>query len=200
MRSVKTLPANYQPSKILDLSSTRAAIWLNLAAIPLLFGYSWLFSLIFSSLQSANPFPDGLWSVVTSFSIKDWLFLLLTIIFILSFHEMIHGAFFWIFTRERPKFGLRGGYAYASAPDWYLPINQYLIVGLSPFVVISILGIIFATFLPVSLLPYLLLIVSFNAAGALGDMIVVAWIVMQAKTILVRDQGDKFSTFDRGLD
>jgi hypothetical protein len=200
MRSVKTLPANYQPSKILDLSSTRVAIWLNLAAIPLLFGYSWLFSLIFSSLQSANPFPDGLWSVVTSFSIKDWLFLLLTIIFILSFHEMIHGAFFWIFTRERPKFGLRGGYAYASAPDWYLPINQYLIVGLSPFVVISILGIIFATFLPVSLLPYLLLIVSFNAAGALGDMIVVAWIVMQAKTILVRDQGDKFSTFDRGLD
>jgi hypothetical protein len=200
MRSVKTLPANYQPSKILDLSSTRAAIWLNLAAIPLLFGYSWLFSLIFSSLQSANPFPDGLWSVVTSFSIKDWLFLLLTIIFILSFHEMIHGAFFWIFTSERPKFGLRGGYAYASAPDWYLPINQYLIVGLSPFVVISILGIIFATFLPVSLLPYLLLIVSFNAAGALGDMIVVAWIVMQAKTILVRDQGDKFSTFDRGLD
>jgi hypothetical protein len=200
MRSVKTLPANYQPSKILDLSSTRAAIWLNLAAIPLLFGYSWLFSLIFSSLQSANPFPDGLWSVVTSFSIKDWLFLLLTIIFILSFHEMIHGAFFWIFTRERPKFGLRGGYAYASAPDWYLPINQYLIVGLSPFVVISILGIIFATFLPVSLLPYLLLIISFNAAGALGDMIVVAWIVMQAKTILVRDQGDKFSTFDRGLD
>jgi hypothetical protein len=196
MPAVKNLPNSYKPHKILDLSSTRAAVWLNIAAIPLLFFYSWLFSQIFASLQVNNPFPDGLWSVVTSFSIRDWFFLLLCIVFILSFHEVIHGTFFWVFTHERPNFGLRGGYAYASAPDWYLPKYQYVVVGLAPFAVISLLGIIFATFLAVNLMPYLLVIVCFNAAGALGDMIVVAWILRQANTILVRDQGDKFSTFD----
>jgi hypothetical protein len=195
MPAVKSLPISYQQGKILDLSSTSAAVWLNIAAIPLLFLYSWLFTWIFSILQPVNPFPKGFWSVVTAFSLKDWLFLLLCIIFVLFIHEMVHGMFFWIFTKERPKFGLRGGYAYASAPDWYLPKYQYIVVGLSPFLVISILGMLFATFLATSLLPYLLVIVSFNAAGALGDMIVVAWIMRQEQTILVKDQGDKFLTF-----
>lgn len=196
MPAVKSLPQNYQAEKILDLSSTKAALWLNIAAIPLLFLYSWIFSKIFSSLQPVDPFPNGLWTVITSFSLRDWLLLLLCIIFVLVFHEMIHGIFFWVFTKERPQFGLRGGYAYASAPDWFLPKYQYVVVGLSPFVVISILGIVFATFLRAALMPYLLVIVCFNAAGALGDMIVVAWVLRQANTILVRDQGDKFSTFD----
>lgn len=196
MHAVKLLPANYQPGKMLDFSSGRASLWMNIAAIPLLFIFSWLFGMVFAFLRPVNPFPNGMWSVITSFSVKDWLFLLLGVIFILIFHELIHGIFFWIFTKEQPKFGLRGGYAYASAPDWFLPKYQYASVGLSPFVVISILGIIISSFLPAGFLPYLLVIVSFNAAGALGDMIVVTWILCQARTIFVKDQGDKFSTFD----
>jgi hypothetical protein len=196
MRAVKILPPNYQPGKILDLSSARTSLWMNIGAIPLLFIYVWLFSLIFASLQPVNLFPNGLWSVITLFSIRDWLFLLASVIFILVLHEVVHGICFWIFTKERPKFGLRGGYAFASAPEWYLPKFQYGIVGLAPFFVISILGIILSPFIPAGLLPYLLVIISFNAAGALGDMIVVAWIIRQANTILVRDQGDKFLTFN----
>ncbi len=196
MPAVRSLPDGYQGSEILDLSSTSSSVKLNLAAIPLLFFYTWIFSLIFTALNPSNPFPNGLWSVLTSFSLRDWLLLLLCIVFILVFHELVHGMFFWIFTKVRPHFGLRGGYAYASAPDWYLPKYQYVVVGLSPFVVISLLGIILGSFLSVNLLPYLLVTVSFNAAGALGDMIVVAWILRRPNSILVKDEGDKFLTFD----
>jgi len=34
---------------------------------------------------------------------------------VLLAHELVHGAFFWIFSRSRPVFGLRIGYAYAAA-------------------------------------------------------------------------------------
>jgi hypothetical protein len=108
---------------------------------------------------------------------------------------LIHGIFFWLFTRERPKFALKAGYAFAAAPDWYLPSSQYILVGLSPFVAITILAILFSAFVNSSVVPYLLLIATFNAAGALGDLIVVAWVLRQPRSILVRDQGDKFSSF-----
>lgn len=46
-----------------------------------------------------------------------------------------------------------------------------------------------------SLIIYLLLIAAFNAAGSIGDLIVVAWILRQPMKILVKDEGDIFYTF-----
>ncbi len=68
-------------------------------------------------------------------------------------------------------------------------------VGLSPLIVISVLCIILASIVPPSIVPYPLFVATFNAAGALGDMIVVAWITTQANSVLVKDQGDKFFSF-----
>jgi hypothetical protein len=192
MPATKSLPSIYHHWKTLDLSSARTALGLNLAAIPLLFLFGWLFGRIFIALRSINPFSGGFWGVVNTFSIGNLLALILSVILMLIFHELIHGLFFWLFTHERPKFALRTGYAFAAAPEWYLPKFQYIIVGLSPLIVISIICVLLAAFLPSQDVPYLLLIATFNAAGALGDMIVVTWVY---STILVRDQGDKFSIF-----
>ena len=35
----------------------------------------------------------------------------------------------------------------------------------------------------------------FNAAGSIGDLIVVGWILKQPLNILVKDEGDIFSTY-----
>lgn len=195
MHATKILPSNYHHLKTLDLSKPLTVFWLNLAAVPLLFLFGWLFGRIIILLQSINPFPNGFWGIVTTFSIWKLLALILSIVIMLVFHELIHGLFFWLFTHERPKFALKSGYAFAAAPEWYLPKNQYIIVGLSPFMLISILCIVSAAFMPPLIVPYLLLIATFNAAGALGDMIVVAWVALQSNSILMRDQGDKFSSF-----
>jgi hypothetical protein len=121
--------------------------------------------------------------------------ILALIILMLVVHELIHGMFFWLFTRERPKFALRSGYAFAAAPNWYLPKFQYIIVGISPLIVISLICVVSAIFIPATMVPYALFVATFNAAGALGDMIVVAWILGQSTNILVKDQGDKFFSF-----
>jgi hypothetical protein len=195
MLATKTLPSNFHHQKTLDLSSSRTVLWLNLAAIPLLFLFGWFFSRVIILLRSINPFPKGFWGLLTTFSGWNLIAILLSIIFMLVFHELVHGLFFWIFTHGRPKFALKSGYAFAAAPEWYLPKFQYITVGLAPLVVISILSIVFAIFVPAQIIPYLLFIATFNAAGALGDMIVVAWVIRQSNTILVRDQGDKFSIY-----
>ena len=195
MQATKILPSDYHHLKTLDLSGSRTVIGLNLAAIPLIFLFGWFFGRLIILLRSINPFPNGLLGVITIFSLWELIALLLSIILMLIFHELIHGLFFWLFTHERPRFALKSGYAFAAAPEWYLPKFQYTIVGLSPLVLISIVCLIFATFLPPQIVPYLLLIATFNAAGALGDMIIVVWVSSQSNKILVRDQGDKFSTF-----
>ena len=113
----------------------------------------------------------------------------------LVLHELVHGIFFWLFTHDKPRFALKTGYAFAAAPEWYLARNQYIIVGLSPFMIISITSIILGCFVTAPLIPYILLLVTFNAAGSLGDFIVVGWIISQPYTILVKDEGDIFSTY-----
>lgn len=195
MHAIQILPENYHLKKTLDLSNSRTVFWLNMAAIPLLFIFGWIFIQLINGLRLANPFTNGFWGMVASFSGWGLLAILALIIAMLVLHELVHGMFFWLFTHERPKFALRSGYAFAAAPNWYLPKVQYIIVGLSPLIVISIICIVVASFLPPTLVPYPLFVATFNAAGALGDMIVVAWILKQSNTILVKDQGDKFFSF-----
>lgn len=195
MRATKTLPANYRLLRILDFSSRRTSVWLNLAAVPLLFVYGWLFTKIIYYFRSINTSAAGTWGLFTAFSGYELIVLLLCIAFMLIFHEIIHGAFFWIFSGEKPKFALKTWYAFAAAPDWCFPPFQYAVIGISPFLVISILSIAFASFVHASIVPYLIYIATFNAAGALGDMIVVSWVLRQPASIMVQDQGDKYLTF-----
>jgi hypothetical protein len=200
MRSFKALPSNYSHLKTLDLSKPRHALWLNLAALPLLFIYGWLFGQLISFLRVFNPLQPGIMGFITTFSGWELLAFTLSIILMLVLHELIHGIFFWLFTHERPRFALKSGYAFAAAPEWYLPRSQYLIVGISPFVIISIASILFAWFVASALIPYLLLIATFNAAGSLGDLIVVGWVLKLPKVILVKDEGDIFSSYAPGND
>jgi hypothetical protein len=195
MRATKTLPADYQHQKILDLSSSRVMLWLNIAAIPILFFFGWLFSQLMILINPVNPFPKGIWGIITAFTGLQIIALPISILLMLVFHEMVHGIFFWIFTHERPKFAFKGIYAYAAAPGWFLPRGQYVVVGLSPLIVISLLSIFLSPIVSLNIIPYLFLIAIFNAAGALGDMVVVYWVIRQANKPLIQDQGDKFLAF-----
>jgi len=200
MRATHVLPANYHLLGTLNLSTKRAAVWLNLAAIPLLFLFGWLFRLIITGIHSPNPFPIGVFNFFTVFSGWNLLSLLMAIVIMLVLHELIHGGFFWLFTHARPRFALKSGYAFAAAPEWYLPRWQYVLVGLSPMVLISAASILLTLVVPIIVIPYLLMVASFNAAGSLGDLIIVGWVIKQPGDILVKDEGDIFSTYSPLLD
>ncbi len=77
-----------------------------------------------------------------------------------------------------PLFGLRGLYAFAAAPGWYIPRNPYLWIGLSPLVLISIFGLLLVPLIPQSVLFAWLFGLTYNAAGAAGDLYFVFWLLL----------------------
>mgnify|MGYP003875609415 CR=1 FL=1 len=123
------------------------------------------------------------------------LIVLIFSILMLILHEGIHGLFFWIFTRSKPVFALKSLYAYAAAPEWYLPRNQYLVVSLSPLILISLLCGLLFVFIPQWLFLPVWGVAVFNAAGSVGDLFVAVWLFLQPGTCLANDRGDIFSLY-----
>lgn len=103
--------------------------------------------------------------------------------------------FFWLFTGERPKFGWKWLYAYASAPEWYLRRNQHLFVAAAPLVLITLVGLMLLTFAPEPALPAILFSTVANAAGSIGDLVVLVLLLFQSPQVLVQDKGDAIHVY-----
>lgn len=114
---------------------------------------------------------------------------------VIVLHEIVHGLFFWLFTGSRPVFALKIVYAYAGAPDWYLPCRQYMVVGVAPLVVITALGVLLLAVVPQGWLLPVLLFTALNAGGAVGDLGVAAWLLVQPAACLANDEGDRVTLY-----
>lgn len=195
MQPTRTLPPGYAPYFTLDLSkNVRLTLLLNLVAILLFAVFGWLFLRIAILIMPPEQFSGSM--AITGFTLLGCL---VAYILMLVLHELVHGAFFWLFTRQRPHFGFKGAYAYAAAPDWYLPHRQYMWVGISPLVVLSLFGMLILLILPPgALLPWLVALAG-NAAGAVGDALIVGWLLFQPDTVLVQDHGDAVTAYREEL-
>jgi hypothetical protein len=186
---IKTLPRHYEVHNTINLSKNRwLAIGLNIGSIVFFFIFGWFF------WNLATFFYPNLRDVFAQMMQPDPLTLFLIFAFFLTIqiilHELTHGLFFWLFTKERPRFSLKWlqTYAYATAPEnCYLTRNQYVIALLAPFVLITFLGLILLAVLSQEVLPALLFVVTSNAAGAIGDLFIIGWLLYQPATALVRD-------------
>ena len=189
-RASNVLPDNAKLVYSLDLLKNKRAFWL--LQIPAALGF-FIFGFLFL-LWTTWLRPNLLQTLSAGVEIKllDLLALVISLVVFLVLHELIHGAFFWIYSRSRPKFGLRSGYAFAAAPGWYFPRRQYLMIAFAPFVLLSILGMILLVVVPVGMLPAILFGVVTNAAGAVGDIWIVLKIIRERRNIVIEDLGDGF--------
>lgn len=202
MQATKTLPEDYQAYATIALAKNkRLFLFLNLSGLVLFVGFGWLFVQI---AMQQRPAVAPLLHVIDTTSSGGILFTLpivwipgaLVAFFLVPvLHEAAHGLFFWLFTRERPRFAYKVLYAYAAAPDWYLPRGPYLLVGLAPLVLLSLLGVALLPVLPLSLLPGLLACLVLNAAGAVGDIAMIGWLFLQPPTTMARDTGDAVTLY-----
>lgn len=196
MKPAKTLPENYRLLRTIDLrKEPRLVILLNLIGL-LLFA-------VFGGLLIAVMvmFHPNIQASTFSFS-GSFLQILRSILIVLAayalslvLHEIIHGAFFWLFTRAIPKFGIGSAYAYAAAPEWYMPRNLYLVVGLAPLIVITLVGLMLLPVLPANSLLVWWFVLTTNASGAVGDMFVVGWLLLKTPLTMINDQGDKIDVY-----
>jgi hypothetical protein len=190
MHSTTALPEEYSEEYSLMLShNTGLNIKLNLAGAALFIVAGWAFFFMATHISPAfsrggSVMLNG-WIMATSFAVIVGAFVLTGIV-----HELIHGFFFWIFTRKRPIYGFKGIFAYAAAPDFYIPRNQFLLIGIAPFIVIPLIGSALMLFVPLAAVLTLILILTFNAAGAIGDLYIIGLLLTRPAPTLIRDFGE----------
>ena len=80
-------------------------------------------------------------------------------------------------------------------PGWYFQRNQYLIIGLAPFVILNILGIFLLALVPIDWLWVVLGSLLMNSSGAVGDLAVVFWLLRKPSASLAMDKADSIELY-----
>ncbi|MBN1318470.1 MAG: DUF3267 domain-containing protein [Anaerolineales bacterium] len=191
MKPTHTLPIEYEQSGVLDLTKDkRLMIGVNLLSIVVLFISESLFSRLAMILRRIDS------SITIYRGLTPFLGFILVVILAIVVHEIIHGFSFWLFTGGKPKFGFKGLYAYAAAPDWYLPRREYVFTALAPLVLITLVGVLMIPVVSDRLLPFLLILVVINFAGSVGDATIVLWILRKPDMVYINDFGDGVIVFE----
>jgi hypothetical protein len=198
MLPTRQLPSNYQSVGTFDVKRSRLTlVFLNLAGLILLVPFYAMFAY---AARMLNPSMTAPTTVVLGG--KGWLgalvlfasVVVINVVVVIA-HEGVHGIFFWLLTHERPKFAFRGLYASAATPGWYLPRLPYLWVGMSPLVVLSLAGVVLMPWLSSVWLLALVGFLTFNAAGAVGDLVICAWVLTHPTDCYVSDAGDSVTLY-----
>lgn len=130
---------------------------------------------------SAASGSIGAWGVISWFVINMVVYIL-----VMFLHEGIHALAF-AFWGGQPYFGAKLPVAlFCGAKNQIFRRNHYLVVGLAPFVVITVAGILF-TLLSPTLAAYTLFGTIGNFSGAAGDLWVAMRLWRQPPSVLVED-------------
>jgi hypothetical protein len=108
-------------------------------------------------------------------NLPSWLVTLFCIGIIASsviLHEVLHGAALRLMG-FRPRLSFAYGYLFATMSNGeYLTRRQYVIMALTPLIVITAAGAVMLIFIPVSFGQWLLIALLLNAAASIGDLAV----------------------------
>jgi len=141
--------------------------------------------------------PDGALSLTVPFRLI--LEAVLALILVVFAHELTHGLTIWWIAGDRPMFGIKGLLPYVAAPSGlYFPRNQFLIVGIAPLVLLTIVGLVLVVLAPAAAVPTLLMFVAFNASGAAGDVLMVLQILAYPPDALLGDSDTGMIIYVRG--
>jgi len=194
--ALNALPPGYTFTERLEISSRKIFVLLNLVGlIPLFLGAIFFFGVdrLFAALRImpllSLPFDDTtrvLIAVLTA----------VLVVPLLSFHELCHGVAFQVFGAH-PRYGVnfRKAVAYARADQYFLHRNGYIVVALTPLVVISILVFILMALTGGGLRFVVALMGAANAGGAVGDLWFTAVCLRYPNSLLVRDFGEGAELF-----
>src|SRR2546421_8749642 len=122
---------------------------------------------------------------------------ILSYVLVLFLHEGIHALAF-IFWGGKPYFGAKLPVAlFCGAKNQLFRRDQYLVVGLAPLVVITVVAVIFTLFYP-ALASYALLGSIGNFSGAAGDVWGTTKLLRQPRNVLVEDTDAGYRVWEVG--
>ncbi|MCL5029114.1 MAG: DUF3267 domain-containing protein [Bacteroidetes bacterium] len=191
MKALKNSEKIFKNKVVIDFQrDKKLVILVNLFSVlsfPLFYSFfyylSWLLGIIQRNDQLYYYF-------FFKFLPSKYLIIILVILFIITIvHELIHGLFFYLITKDKPVFGYKILYAYAGAPDWYIKKKYFFVIGLSPFVIITIAGIISLFLIGSYYLSVVLIPLAAHSAACVGDLWFNSMLLNKPEETYVNDNG-----------
>ncbi len=169
------------------------AIRLQGAALLLIIPFAYLFYLP-ASERFSSPWAIYAQPIGLPYRFLDIILLLSMVFLTLLLHELVHAAFFKLLGPKhiRVIFGFSHGFAFAGAPNAWLPRGRYLVVGMGPALVISAACLLGMYLLPAQAAPLVYTTALINASGSVGDYYISYRILRSPPGTLVRDTGVEF--------
>lgn len=188
----RELPEGYRHVKTIDAKNHKVGLILNLIAlIPA------ITSVVVAYFITGKPKlltgDVNLWEN----SISLYVFAALLPIY-LFLHELLHGAVYKFFTREKLTFGLSLTVAFCGVPKIYVYRKPALAATLAPFVVFLPIFLALCFLLPAPLMKTLAaLLLGLHVGGCVGDLWVGGLLIFKFRDdrTLIKDDGPKQTFF-----
>ncbi len=196
-KPTQRLPEHYRENGRFDLNENRGlGMILNLTGLGLLFGVGWLF---LESLSFLRPEYVSAENILIITGMREFwrgvLLLVVSVALVILLREGLHWLVLWVITKDLPKLGFRGFYAYTTAPEWYLPRRAYGWQTLIPLLGITVLGVIAVVLVPLNLVPGVMLVVSLNFAMSINDLATLYWLMGKPGESLILEDRDCVQVF-----
>ncbi len=181
MKGYFSLDSDYSETRFINFNEKKYIIIFNLLSIIIAFSIFLNFRII-----SCPPF-----------SISSIIFIVIGLFIFIIVHELIHGLFIKIFSGKKANYKFSFFYASAGASDRYFDKTSYIIIALSPVIIITTFLMILINLTPSSLYNGILLVLALNISGAIGDFYISAIVLTQDNDILIRDNGESMHFYTK---
>lgn len=185
------LPENYKLDKTIDMKKMSTNIFLNVLNILfVIISFLILIPLKFKEIKIDN---------LIELSIVMFIALIGFIIYIVL-HELTHGLFYKIFTKQKLTFGVSLTYAYCGVPNIYVRKKEAIIACLSPLVIFSIIFLTLIFILPPNYINLSIIILfSFHFGGCSGDIyLALILLTKYDKDTYIKDTGPTQYIYKKG--
>lgn len=188
MKSVFELPCNYGPLLSVDLAKNKK-LFIGINAAALVIGV--LLAVLGAFLRPITAFYD---LEHIGMTLLRLLAVMLSLFAYVVLHELVHGLFIRIFSGKGARYKFTLVYASAGS-DAYFGKWQYIIIALSPVVLLGAVLFLLCLVLPEAWFWVAYIVQIMNLSGAAGDYYVTLRFCTLPRDILVRDSGTAMTVY-----
>ncbi len=194
MKLTRSLPNSYvhyidvRPNKYRKAHTIALIIALPITLGVFLFfiELAYLLRVDYSKSSSLNP-ASKLWVIIG---------LLVVPIIVIAVHECMHGLLIWIFTHEFPNLHIQILGVSVEAPDWYIPRNKLILIGLAPLILLTLIGISLLFVVPPEIIGTVAIGLTINIVGSYVDIAVAMYANLLPKSSLINLSHGQISIFN----
>lgn len=177
------LPCGYKEIKVIDAKDKKTIIIMNLAAVILLI----VAILPFFLLKPANLFEEDFNDLMGSI-----LLMIIGMFAYIVLHELVHGFWYKVLTKEKLTFGFTLTVAFCGVPNIYVNKKTALLAITGPFILFSLILIPLLVLMPANSIYFALVIIfGSHISGCVGDLYGTLYLLSQKGNLLMNDTGPK---------